>query len=208
MKEKIHKFWNDLTPTCTNMVLHKGIESYDEAEQQEILALLPNFNKKQVLEIGAGIGRFTGHLAQSASHVKAIDLASHFLEKNKQTHKQFTNIDYTCCDARDLCYPDKTFDFIFINWLFLYFEDKEFISYLHNLHAWLKPGGHLFLRESCFHDVREYQREDYIAIYRFQSEYHLALERIFSIENWGMIETYIRYRNLPNQFYWLCQKKS
>lgn len=207
MKEKIYKFWNNLAPTHTNMVLHKGIERYDQAEQQEILALLPDFNNKRVLEIGAGIGRFTGHLAKSASHVNAIDLIPDFLEKNKQTHKGLNNIDYTCCDARDLSYPSKTFDFIFINWLFLYFSDKEFLSYLNNLYTWLKPGGYLYLRESCFHDVREYQREDYVAIYRFQSEYQLALETNFSIEKWGMIETYIHYRNLPNQFYWLCQKK-
>jgi|JI10StandDraft_1071094.scaffolds.fasta_scaffold208605_2 phosphoethanolamine N-methyltransferase len=196
MKEKIHKFWNHLSPTMNNMVLDKGSEVYDLEEQQEILSLLPDFSQKKVLELAAGIGRFTGHLAHSAQEVNAIDFAPHFLKQNQETHKTSTNITYTCRDARNLDYPKETFDFIFINWLFLYFEDKELIPYIAQLQQWLKPGGYL-----------HYEREDYTAIYRFHYEYDVVLKNFFSVKKWGILLTYLRYRKLPNQFYWLCQKK-
>lgn len=207
MKEKIHKFWLQLAPSMGNMVLHNKVHEYHHLETEELLSYLPDFSKKQVLEIASGIGRFTGHLADKAKHVETIDYVPQFVEQNQKAHAHLNNITYRCIDAHDLDYPNESFDFIFINWLFLYFSDDELSPYFDKLTSWLKPKGHLFFRESCFHDIRNYKREDYAAIFRYQHEYETLAKTHFSIKRWGMIETYIKHRSLPNQFYWLCQKK-
>ncbi len=40
----------------------------------QVLSLLPDYEGKSVLELGAGIGRFTGELAQKAGQLVALDL--------------------------------------------------------------------------------------------------------------------------------------
>jgi phosphoethanolamine N-methyltransferase len=43
--------------------------------------LLPSFEGKSVLELGAGIGRFTGELAKTAGNVLALDFIESAIKK-------------------------------------------------------------------------------------------------------------------------------
>lgn len=47
----------------------------------QILSLLPPYKGKDVIELGAGIGRFTGDLAKSAGHVLAMDFMENLIKK-------------------------------------------------------------------------------------------------------------------------------
>ena len=47
----------------------------------QILSLLPPFQGKSVLELGAGIGRFTGELAKKAGQVIAVDFIESVIKK-------------------------------------------------------------------------------------------------------------------------------
>jgi SAM-dependent methyltransferase len=47
---------------------------------------------KDVLELGAGIGRFTAELAQHASSVVAVDFVEASCRVNEQTNKHFPHI--------------------------------------------------------------------------------------------------------------------
>lgn len=42
-------------------------------------------------------------------------------------------------------------DFIFSNWLLMYLDEPEVIELFRKMLMWLRPGGKLFFRESCFH---------------------------------------------------------
>lgn len=42
-------------------------------------------------------------------------------------------------------------DFIFSNWLLMYLNDEELQSFVEKMLGWLRPGGFLFFRESCYH---------------------------------------------------------
>lgn len=44
-----------------------------------------------------------------------------------------------------------SFDVVFSNWLLMYLSDQELKSLADKFLMWLRPGGHLFFRESCFH---------------------------------------------------------
>lgn len=47
----------------------------------QVLSLLPPFEGKSVLELGAGIGRFTGELAKTAGDVVALDFIESVIKK-------------------------------------------------------------------------------------------------------------------------------
>lgn len=46
-----------------------------------MLSLLPPYEGKSVLELGAGIGRFTGELAQKAGQLVAVDFIESVIKK-------------------------------------------------------------------------------------------------------------------------------
>lgn len=46
-----------------------------------MISLLPTYEEKAVVELGAGIGRFTAELAQSAAHVLAVDFIEDVIKK-------------------------------------------------------------------------------------------------------------------------------
>ena len=49
----------------------------------------------------------------------------------------------------------SSLDVVFSNWLFMYLSDEESQRLLQKVLTWLKPDGHLFFRESCFHQSGE-----------------------------------------------------
>jgi phosphoethanolamine N-methyltransferase len=52
----------------------------------QVLAMLGSVSGKKVVELGAGIGRFTGALAATADSVLAMDFMETLIEENKKTH--------------------------------------------------------------------------------------------------------------------------
>ncbi|OAY72773.1 Phosphoethanolamine N-methyltransferase 1, partial [Ananas comosus] len=73
----------------------------------QVLSLLPPYNGKSVLELGAGIGRFTGDLAKEAERkLLCADVTSPNLKIN-----------------------EESVDLIFSNWLLMYLADDEVITY-------------------------------------------------------------------------------
>lgn len=50
-----------------------------------MLSLLTPYEGKTILELGAGIGRFTGDLAKKAGHVIALDFIENVIKKVIET---------------------------------------------------------------------------------------------------------------------------
>jgi phosphoethanolamine N-methyltransferase len=131
----------------------------------DILASLPDFRGKDVMDIGAGIGyflyfssfyvlfrqfrRFTTVFAESAKRVISTDFIESFIEKNKERNSVFSNVDYHVSDAIGLDFPSESTDFIFTNWLLMYLGHEEAIQLVQKALQWLRPGGHMHIRESC-----------------------------------------------------------
>ena len=108
------------------MMLDTHAADLHKAELPEVLERLPHFENKRVLELGAGIGRFTGELARVASHVTAVDFMKSFIEANEQTNgPKFSNIKFLQADVTVLDFPEGSFDFVFSNWLMMYLTDAE-----------------------------------------------------------------------------------
>ncbi len=203
MKKAI-EFWKKKPSVIESMFLRADARAIDMLERQEILALLPPFEKRKVLDLGAGIGRFTQEFAKEAAHVTAVDAVAEFTEENQRKNSAFQNITYLTADAMKLRFGCETFDLIFINWLFMYLEDEEVAELSLRFKHWLKPEGALFIRETCA-ATRQPSRDSYPVHYRGISFYHQILDPLFTLRNSGSIQTYIdRYAN-PFHIYWLYQ---
>lgn len=145
-------YWRkNSNPNIQNMMLDTDADKINLYEYPEILECLPDLDDKRILELGAGIGRFTQRFAQLAKSVVAVDFMESFLEKNKQENSHYGTVEFIHKDATQLSFAPNSFDIIFSNWLFMYLSDEETEALLQKCLEWLTTGGILFFRESCFH---------------------------------------------------------
>ena len=57
---------------------------------------------KRVVELGAGIGRFTGELARNAAHVLAVDFMENLIAQNRDDNAHCSNVEWRQADATQL----------------------------------------------------------------------------------------------------------
>jgi len=138
-------------PTLENMMLDSDAGSMDALERPEILSKLPSLQGKRVLELGAGIGRFSGTLAEKADNVVAVDFVEASCLENRRANADKPNLEVLTADVTMLQFEPNSFDLIFSNWLLMYLSDEEVEAFAKNVLSWLRPGGSFFCRESCFH---------------------------------------------------------
>uniref|UniRef100_A0A914HY38 phosphoethanolamine N-methyltransferase n=1 Tax=Globodera rostochiensis TaxID=31243 RepID=A0A914HY38_GLORO len=151
-RQKYLSFWDQFSGRADNsaMMLNANADQIEALDRANILALLPSVNGKFVVDIGAGIGRFTTVFAQSeASRVVATDFVHSFVEKNRERNSEYANVEWRVGDATGLQFDEGSVDLVFTNWLLMYMSDEEVVQFVANALQWLRPDGYLHLRESC-----------------------------------------------------------
>ncbi len=188
-------------------MLHSDVATLDEAERRDILAQLPSLDGLDVLELGAGIGRFTSHIVQVARQVTAVDFFEKFLKENQMTTAHFNNASYCCVDAMDLEFEDGSFDFVFMNWFFMYLDNRQITLLRDRFRSWIRVGGYVFFRESCFvGSTGTAPSMDNPTRYRSDDEYTRLFQEDFSLLHRGNVKIYDELFNNPHQHYWLFQR--
>lgn len=212
------EFWKEHSQQATvqEMMLDSNAQELTEQELPEILSLLPDVTGKDILELGAGIGRYTCHLIGKAHHVTSVDFMEKFVEKNKTDNSHLGNAEFLQADVMKLDFPQNSFDLIFSNWLMMYLSDEELTSLVNKMLCWLKPGGHLFFRESCFHQSGDCKRDFNPTHYRMPAQYNHLMTSAecqegsktfgFDIVFTKTVQTYIKMKNNKNQLCWLLEK--
>ncbi len=204
--EAVLKRWEGVPSTVYSMMCVAEAKQLDVLERPEILSYLPHFKGKTILDLAAGIGRYTGEFAKEAEKVVAVDIAKNHIEQNRLNNAVYKNIDYICKDAMDLQLEPNRFDLIFISWLFMYLEDEEVTFLVRKISTWLKPGGTLFFRESCAARLRRSEVNDYFAIYRGLSDYPQFFKEGFSLVKEGSVMAYEDVMANPFLCYWVYSK--
>ena len=137
---------------------HKWEEDGDEWKGQAVVCKVPYEQWKQslidhlivpyvkpgmkVIEIAPGHGRWTGHLAERAGHLTAVDLSPSCLAYCAKRYADRTNIDYRQGDGSSL--PEDLTGQIDVVWSFdsvVHIGPDDIASYLRHIHRVLKPGG-------------------------------------------------------------------
>jgi phosphoethanolamine N-methyltransferase len=221
-REDMLKFWQEHAKKTTpvEMMLDEEAERIGREEVPEILGLLPDLKGKRVLELGAGIGRFTGEMAKKAQSVTAVEFMEAFHKENQKLNGKHNNVVFKCADATKVEFPPNSFDVIFMNWLLMYLDDTEVNNLFKKFLSWLPENGYLFFRESCFHRSGNKDRSFNPTFYRTPADYKALIDftQIHSPESNSIsgfeivfsrsIQTYIKLKNNANQICWLFQKTS
>ncbi|CAF2100734.1 unnamed protein product, partial [Brassica napus] len=207
--------------TVEAMMLDSRAADLDKEERPEVLSLLPPYEGKSVLELGAGIGRFTGELAQKAGELIALDFIDSVIKKNKSVNGHYKNVKFMCADVTspDLNITDGSIDLIFSNWLLMYLSDKEVELLVERMVGWIKVGGYIFFRESCFHQSGDSKRKSNPTHYREPRFYTKVFQECVTRDAAGnsfelsmigqkCIGAYVKNKKNQNQICWIWQKVS
>lgn len=184
----------------------------------QVLSLLGPIAGSRVVELGAGIGRFTGALASedegAASSVLAIDFMPNLIAENERVNGHLTNAKFAVGDATELELPAGSVDVLFSNWLLMYLGDEEVSSLATRALSWVVPGGVVFFRESCFRQSGDKQRAKNPTHYRDPREYFrlfddargVAADGVtkvrFELVTCRCVDTYVRLKQNQNQLCW------
>ncbi|XP_022889804.1 phosphoethanolamine N-methyltransferase 1-like [Olea europaea var. sylvestris] len=203
------------------MMLDSKASDIDKEERPEVISLLPPYEGKSVLELGAGIGRFTGELAKRASQLVALDFIESVINKNQSMNGHYKNVKFMCADVAspDLKFSEESVDLIFSNWLLMYLSDTEVESLVERMIKWLKVGGYIFFRESCFHQSGDHKRKNNPTHYREPRFYTKVFKESQVYDSSGSsyelalvsckcIGAYVTNKKIQNQICWIWQKVS
>ncbi|UJR30707.1 hypothetical protein I4U23_018227 [Adineta vaga] len=209
-------YWKrNSNPNLESMMLDTNADKINRFEYPEILECLPDLDGKRVLELGAGIGRFTKKFAQLAKSVVAVDFMESFLEKNREENSQYGTVEFLHQDATLLSFEPNSFDIVFSNWLFMYLSDAETEQLLQKSLTWLTPGGTLFFRESCFHSSGNIKPDENPTHYRSPRQYidmcqsrilSSTPEQVFELVFAKALESYYEIKQNNNQVCFLFIK--
>ncbi|KAK4029973.1 phosphoethanolamine N-methyltransferase [Daphnia magna] len=223
VRQAMLSFWEQYEPSIESMMLSQDANELDRMEKEEILSYLPPIKGRSVLELGSGIGRFTDHLAEHAKHLTTVDFMADYVEKNRQRNGHHAHVDFLRADVTELQLPaDKKFDVIFSNWLLMYLSDDEIKVLTRNMLTWLKDGGYLFVRESCFHPSGNIKLGSNPTFYRSPNEYFSLLQKeigscvsddgenhhhnVFELSRANSVSAYVKAKGNPNQLCFLLKK--
>ncbi|XP_005096334.1 phosphoethanolamine N-methyltransferase 3 isoform X2 [Aplysia californica] len=219
VRQVMAAYWKEHSKqgSVEEMMLDNTAEELSKEELPEILSYLPEYAGKDVIELGAGIGRFTTEIAKKAKSVAAVDFMEEFINKNKKTNQNFNNIEYVVADVTKLDRPKESADLIFSNWLLMYLNDNEVQEFFRKQLSWLRPGGYLFIRESCRHQSGNKDRGANPTEYRDPELYEAFYSSTtmpcdennfygFDLVVSKSVDTYIKRKNNSNQVIWLIEK--
>ncbi|CAL9146762.1 phosphoethanolamine N-methyltransferase [Musa acuminata AAA Group] len=205
--------------TVEAMMLDSRATELDKEERPEVLSLLPPYKGKSVLELGAGIGRFTSELAKEAGHVLALDFIESVIKKNESLNGHYKNTSFMCADVTspDLTIEADSVDLIFSNWLLMYLSDKEVEKLVERMVKWVKVGGYIFFRESCFHQSGDSKRKVNPTHYREPRFYTKVFKECHTYDDQGnsfelslitykCIAAYVKNKKNQNQICWIWRK--
>lgn len=220
VRSAMTKYWEEHSQDATleEMMLDSSAHDLCKEEEPEIISYLPNLKSKDVVELGAGIGRYTTLFAEKSKSVIAVDFMQKFLNKNMENNCKFNNIEYTCADVTKLQLLEQSTDLLFSNWLLMYLEDEEIQDLLRSAMYWLREDGYFFCRESCFHQSGDKPRQSNPTNYRDPALYEAIFNSVtlpsdeegqvygFDLVFKKPLTSYVRHKKNNNQIVWLLQK--
>lgn len=103
----------------------------------QILELLGPVANTRVVELGAGIGRFTAEFAKTAKQVSAYDFMENLTEANKANNGHLNNVKISQQDVTTMELAPDSCDVVFSNWLLMYLSDDEVGTFAQKTLSWV-----------------------------------------------------------------------
>jgi SAM-dependent methyltransferase len=123
------------------------------ADVAELEAALERFHPSgEVLELAAGTGNWTRHLARHAERVTAVDAAPEVLELNRSKVGSAVAVDYVLADVFGW-EPPRRFDVCFFSFWLSHVPSDRSEAFWELVDRALKPDGRVFLVDNAHVDV-------------------------------------------------------
>lgn len=125
-------------------IMRSGQEDFEKyvLNDQILKDLLTQSQERDVLEIGAGIGRITEHLSKQFKTVCALDISDQMLAIARKRLLGKTNVIWKENWGNDIPMSDQSFDFVFSYKVFKYLSSPILLAdYLREIYRCLRPGG-------------------------------------------------------------------
>jgi len=206
------KHTGDNPSESTMMLMTKdGAATISGAEQKEIFEKLGDIEGSTVLELGAGMGRYTALFAEKKlKELHAVDFMEASIKKNETLHGHIPGFTFEQADVTKLN-VDKQYDVVFSNWLMMYLTDKEVDALAENMLKWCKPGGIIFFRESCAGGPSgDKPREGFNPTnYRQAEHYTTVFDGVPGAKRISheQVKCYVEIKKKTNQYAWKYRKE-
>ena len=114
-----------------------GLDS--AGEWATLKPLLPDFNGKDVLDLGCGFGWHAGYASDmGARRIIAVDISKKMLEHARQINDR-ANIEYINLAFEDSQFEKGSFDIVLCSLMLHYLPSYE--DFIDKVHSWLRRGG-------------------------------------------------------------------
>jgi histone H3/H4/SAM-dependent methyltransferase len=137
------------------------------------------------------------------------------IKENESINGHHKNVKFMCADVTspDLTFSPESVDLIFSNWLLMYLSDEEVQDLAERMMTWLKVGGYIFFRETCFHQSGDNKGKNNPTHYREPRFYTKVFQECnagksyeLSLVGYKCMETYVRNKRNQNEICWIWQK--
>lgn len=120
--------------------MDRSVKGLDGAGEWKTLErLMPDFQGRQVLDLGCGFGWHCRYAAEhGAASVVGVDISSKMIAKARAMGHEGI-IEYRCMPMEDICFPADSFDVVISSLAFHYTPD--FNGICRQVSLWLKAGG-------------------------------------------------------------------
>lgn len=118
----------------------------ENKDYQEMIKLIAELTKGDVLEIGSGTGLLTAELLKRSalSKILCIDISEEFV---KNFQERFPILDIICADAINYSYENK-FTMIVMSLVYHHIKDEEKENFLKNMFNHLADGGQMIIGDA------------------------------------------------------------
>jgi ubiquinone/menaquinone biosynthesis C-methylase UbiE len=116
----------------------------------ELVSFLMGKSANTILEIGCGYGRACFFFCANGLAVTGVDVDREQVERaleEKRSRGFDEGIDFIVNDARDLCFPRRSFDAVTMLGILTLVHEEERLRLMREIRRVLKPCGYVFVEE-------------------------------------------------------------
>jgi SAM-dependent methyltransferase len=229
--EKVKSFWNNNAKKDSSLksVLlgydfgENSADLHNRKESKIVLDFIGN-DKKSILDIGSGIGRWAYNLKPIIKSYDGIDFSEEFVKAANNNFNDFSEINFSCMSATEIDTAKllEKYDVVIATEVSMYINDDELHKLYGYINTFTRKGSLLYIQDTTSlletrltlkdFDSKELKTK-YNAIYRTKSEYEALFCTYlpeFKLKENGtelLLDENSGAREETNARYWCFQKE-